>query len=43
MKRLLLEYKELSKRPPQGVVAGPVTEENIFEWDCLFMGPQDTV
>jgi len=41
-KRLLLEYKEIALRPPQGVVAGPIDESNLFEWECLFSGPEDT-
>jgi ubiquitin-conjugating enzyme E2 G2 len=41
-KRLLLEYKEIALRPPQGVCAGPIDEGNLFEWECLFLGPEGT-
>lgn len=41
-RRLLKEYQELSRDPPEGIVAGPANEENLFEWDCLLEGPPDT-
>jgi len=41
-KRLMQEYKELTKNPPEGIVAGPITEENFFEWEALIMGPPGT-
>lgn len=41
-KRLLKEYQELSKNPPEGVIAGPASEDNLFVWDCLLEGPPDT-
>nr|XP_006125581.1 ubiquitin-conjugating enzyme E2 G2 [Pelodiscus sinensis] len=33
---------ELTLNPPEGIVAGPVNEENFFEWEALIMGPEDT-
>ncbi|XP_006799194.1 ubiquitin-conjugating enzyme E2 G2 isoform X1 [Neolamprologus brichardi] len=42
LKRLMAEYKQLTLNPPEGIVAGPVNEENFFEWEALIMGPQDT-
>uniref|UniRef100_A0A3B4DMG4 Ubiquitin-conjugating enzyme E2 G2 n=1 Tax=Pygocentrus nattereri TaxID=42514 RepID=A0A3B4DMG4_PYGNA len=36
LKRLMAEYK-LCLFP-----AGPVNEENFFEWEALIMGPEDT-
>lgn len=41
-KRLLKEYQQLSRDPPPGVVAGPVSEEDLFVWDCLLEGPDGT-
>eukprot|EP01118_Nematostelium_gracile_P004905 TRINITY_DN15848_c0_g1_i1.p1 TRINITY_DN15848_c0_g1~~TRINITY_DN15848_c0_g1_i1.p1 ORF type:complete len:166 (+),score=41.34 TRINITY_DN15848_c0_g1_i1:110-607(+) len=41
-KRLMQEYKELTKNPPDGIVAGPITEDNFFEWEALIMGPPGT-
>ncbi|XP_050821667.1 ubiquitin-conjugating enzyme E2 G2 isoform X1 [Gopherus flavomarginatus] len=38
----LLMYAELTLNPPEGIVAGPMNEENFFEWEALIMGPEDT-
>lgn len=29
--------------PPEGIIAGPISEENFFEWEALISGPADTV
>eukprot|EP01121_Diplochlamys_sp_Union-15-3_P004314 TRINITY_DN1436_c0_g1_i1.p1 TRINITY_DN1436_c0_g1~~TRINITY_DN1436_c0_g1_i1.p1 ORF type:complete len:182 (-),score=24.13 TRINITY_DN1436_c0_g1_i1:26-571(-) len=42
-KRLMAEYRELTENPPEGIVAGPITEDNFFEWEALIMGPTDTI
>ncbi|KAL6928937.1 Ubiquitin-conjugating enzyme E2 7 [Hanseniaspora valbyensis] len=42
-KRLLKEYKQLLKDSPEGLVAYPTTDHNIFEWTCFIEGPEDTV
>ncbi|KAL1915245.1 uncharacterized protein VTP21DRAFT_7521 [Calcarisporiella thermophila] len=42
LKRLMTEYKELTVNAPEGIVAGPVTEENFFEWEALIAGPEGT-
>lgn len=42
LKRLMAEYKQLTLNPPEGIVAGPISEENFFEWEALIMGPEDT-
>ncbi|CAK8673918.1 ubiquitin-conjugating enzyme E2 G2-like [Clavelina lepadiformis] len=42
LKRLMAEYKQLSLNPPEGIVAGPVNEENFFEWEALILGPEGT-
>lgn len=26
---------ELTLNPPEGIVAGPITEDNFFEWEAL--------
>lgn len=26
---------ELTLNPPEGIIAGPTTEENYFEWEAL--------
>ena len=42
VKRLMQEYKNLTKDPPEGTMAGPVSETNFLEWDCMIMGPTGT-
>lgn len=42
VKRLMAEYRQITKNPPEGIVAGPKSETNFFEWECLIMGPIDT-
>ncbi|OCT61299.1 hypothetical protein XELAEV_18047324mg [Xenopus laevis] len=37
LKRLMAEYKQLTLNPPEGIVAGPINEENFFEWEALIM------
>ncbi|XP_074643354.1 ubiquitin-conjugating enzyme E2 G2-like isoform X2 [Tubulanus polymorphus] len=42
LKRLMAEYKQLTLNPPEGIVAGPLTEENFFEWEAYITGPEGT-
>ncbi|XP_790704.1 ubiquitin-conjugating enzyme E2 G2 [Strongylocentrotus purpuratus] len=42
LKRLMAEYKQLTVNPPEGIIAGPVNEENFFEWEALITGPEGT-
>ena len=42
-RRLKGEYKQLTVNPPAGMTAGPIDEENMFEWECLILGSQDTL
>ncbi|KAJ3054085.1 Ubiquitin-conjugating enzyme E2 G2 [Rhizophlyctis rosea] len=42
LKRLMTEYKELTVNAPEGITAGPVSEDNFFEWEALIAGPADT-
>jgi ubiquitin-conjugating enzyme E2 G2 len=41
-KRLFKEYKALSSDPPEGLTAGPVTEDDMFVWEALIQGPEGT-
>ncbi|EGG18781.1 ubiquitin-conjugating enzyme E2 [Cavenderia fasciculata] len=41
-RRLMQEYKELTLDPPEGITAGPVDEENLFQWEAVIMGPSGT-
>lgn len=42
VKRLMIEYKQLSSDPDAVVVAGPVSEDNYLEWEALVPGPDET-
>ncbi|KAG0051905.1 Ubiquitin-conjugating enzyme E2 15 [Gryganskiella cystojenkinii] len=37
------QLKELTKHPVEGFSAGLVEDNNIFEWEIMIMGPQDTL
>ena len=41
-RRLFSEFKALSTDPPAGIVAGPVSEDDIFVWEALIEGPEGT-
>ncbi|KAJ3222765.1 Ubiquitin-conjugating enzyme E2 G2 [Chytriomyces hyalinus] len=42
LKRLMTEYRELTVNAPDGITAGPVSEDNFFVWEALICGPSDT-
>lgn len=35
-------FLELTLNPPEGIIAGPINEENFFEWEALITGPEGT-
>lgn len=35
LSRSMIFVIELTLNPPEGIIAGPVTEENYFEWEAL--------
>lgn len=41
-KRLLVEYKNLTNDPPDGITAGPSNEDDMFVWEALIQGPEGT-
>ncbi|RMZ81529.1 hypothetical protein DV737_g2447, partial [Chaetothyriales sp. CBS 132003] len=41
-KRLFQEYKALLTSPPDGITAGPVTEDDLLFWEALIQGPEGT-
>ena len=41
-RRLFQEYRALTTDPPDGITAGPVTEDDIFTWEALIAGPDGT-
>lgn len=36
------QLKELTKNPVDGFSVGLVDDSNIYEWQCILEGPQDT-
>ncbi|KAI9218787.1 hypothetical protein BC828DRAFT_197273 [Blastocladiella britannica] len=41
-RRLMKELKALRTNPTEGIVAEPVSENNLFEWEALIHGPPGT-
>ncbi|KAI4256183.1 MAG: hypothetical protein L6R42_006358 [Xanthoria sp. 1 TBL-2021] len=41
-RRLFQEYRTLTSSPPDGITAGPVSEDDIFLWEALIQGPEGT-
>lgn len=39
---VLYPIAELTLNPPEGIVAGPISEDNFFEWEALIQGPEGT-
>ena len=35
--KMFASFSELTLNPPEGIIAGPVNEENFFEWEALIM------
>ena len=42
IKRIQNEYKEMAASPPSNCSAGPVDENNMYEWRATIIGPEDT-
>ncbi|KAH7135227.1 ubiquitin-conjugating enzyme/RWD-like protein [Dendryphion nanum] len=41
-KRLFKEYRSLSSDLPEGITAGPLSEDDMFNWEALIQGPEGT-
>ncbi|KAE8441947.1 Ubiquitin-conjugating enzyme E2 7 [Mollisiaceae sp. DMI_Dod_QoI] len=41
-RRLLQEYRALTNNPPEGITAGPVSEDDMLYWEALIQGPEGT-
>ncbi|KEY63966.1 hypothetical protein S7711_08691 [Stachybotrys chartarum IBT 7711] len=41
-RRLLQEYRALTNNPPEGITAGPISEDDMLHWECLIQGPEGT-
>eukprot|EP00040_Diaphanoeca_grandis_P044416 m.12236 g.12236 ORF g.12236 m.12236 type:complete len:165 (-) comp9226_c0_seq1:47-541(-) len=42
LRRLMKEYKEISTSAPEGILAGPISDDDFFEWEAVIAGPDDT-
>nr|ACO11538.1 Ubiquitin-conjugating enzyme E2 G2 [Caligus rogercresseyi]ACO11646.1 Ubiquitin-conjugating enzyme E2 G2 [Caligus rogercresseyi] len=42
LRRLIAEFKQLWENPPEGILAGPLSEDNYLEWEACVTGPEDT-
>lgn len=40
LRRLMSEFKHLCSNPPEGILAGPVSDDNYFEWEAAITGPE---
>ena len=38
-----LSILDLCNEPVEGIIAGPVNEDNFFEWEAIISGPADTI
>jgi hypothetical protein len=41
-RRLLQEYRALTSNPPEGITAGPVSEDDLLYWEAWIQGPEGT-
>ncbi|KAJ9103299.1 hypothetical protein QFC20_004774 [Naganishia adeliensis] len=42
VRRLMKEYKDLTNDEDPSFTAGPVREDDFFEWEALITGPEGT-
>ena len=42
MKRLKKELEDFNKDPPEGCSAGPVDDNDMYNWQATFPGPEDS-
>jgi ubiquitin-conjugating enzyme E2 G2 len=42
VRRLLKEFKELSLHAPDGILAAPMSETQLFQWEAVVLGPEGT-
>lgn len=41
-KRIEIEFREFNENPPTHVSCGPISDEDIFHWQGIIIGPVDT-
>ncbi|KAK2955870.1 putative Ubiquitin-conjugating enzyme E2-17 kDa [Blattamonas nauphoetae] len=37
------DYKQIKESPPEGISAAPISDENLFEWDAVLVGPSESI
>jgi len=42
VKRIKKEIEEIKKEPPANCSAGPINEDNLFEWQASIVGPSNS-
>ena len=42
IKRISADLKELLDNPPANCSAGPINEDNLYEWQATILGPRDS-
>jgi ubiquitin-conjugating enzyme E2 D len=42
VKRIKKEIEEIKKEPPANCSAGPIYEDNLFEWEASIVGPSNS-
>jgi ubiquitin-conjugating enzyme E2 D/E len=41
-KRLVKEMKDMESHTPDGVTAGPISKDNLYNWSAFLIGPKGT-
>jgi len=42
LRRLQREYEEILRDPPSNCTAGPVNPDDLFRWEAMIFGPEDS-
>jgi len=42
LRRITKEYRDFQKDPPNGTTAGPVNENDMFNWKATIIGPDNS-
>jgi ubiquitin-protein ligase len=42
-RRLMRDLRDLTQHPVEGINAAPASSDNIFEWNAILDGPEDSI